>query len=351
MGSPLGPTFANIFLAYYELRWLENCPVEFKPILYRRYVDDIFLLFENEHQHDQFKEYMNSRHPNMKFTDEKESDNVMPFLDILVIRDTNLNTFSTSVYRKETFSGVMTNWNSCTFYGYKIGVIYTTLHRCYMICSSYKHLHDQFEICKGIFQKNGYPLYTIEFCIMRFLNKIFNPEVKEKNVSTVQKISIVMPYLGNMSNFMKKRIKNLVTKNLVNCDLNIIFSSPKRLRDILKFKDQIPLNLRSFVIYKFKCSSCNATYIGKTFRHFKRRAGEHLGVSHLTNKNYKTPTVTAVSQHLQSEKHLACWEDFQVISSEHTRNDLNLRIKESLLIKKLKPSLVNKSSEPLKLFS
>ena len=61
--------------------------------------------------------------------------------------------------------------------------------------------------------------------------------------------------------------------------------------------------------------------------------------------------VTAVSQHLHKEKHLACWDDFKVIGTEHTRNDLNLRIKESLLIKKLNPSLVNNSSEPLKLFS
>ena len=42
MGSPLGPTFANIFLSYYEQIWLKNCPYEFKPVVYRRYVDDTF---------------------------------------------------------------------------------------------------------------------------------------------------------------------------------------------------------------------------------------------------------------------------------------------------------------------
>ena len=26
MGSPLGPTFANIFLSYYEQIWLKMCP-------------------------------------------------------------------------------------------------------------------------------------------------------------------------------------------------------------------------------------------------------------------------------------------------------------------------------------
>ena len=47
MGSPLGPTLANAFLSYHEKTWLENWPSEFKPVLYRRYVDDIFVLFKS----------------------------------------------------------------------------------------------------------------------------------------------------------------------------------------------------------------------------------------------------------------------------------------------------------------
>ena len=33
MGSPLGPTMANVFLSLYEMKWLEQCPNEFKPVL------------------------------------------------------------------------------------------------------------------------------------------------------------------------------------------------------------------------------------------------------------------------------------------------------------------------------
>ena len=47
MGSPLGPTMANVFLSSYEVKWLEQCPKKFKPVFYRRYVDDIFVLFES----------------------------------------------------------------------------------------------------------------------------------------------------------------------------------------------------------------------------------------------------------------------------------------------------------------
>ena len=47
---PLGPTLANICLCYHGKIWLQNCPSEFKPVIYRRSVDDTFLLFSSKHQ-------------------------------------------------------------------------------------------------------------------------------------------------------------------------------------------------------------------------------------------------------------------------------------------------------------
>ena len=48
MGQPLGPTFANIFMCFHEQNWLEQCPSEFAPILYKRYIDDTFVLFKDK---------------------------------------------------------------------------------------------------------------------------------------------------------------------------------------------------------------------------------------------------------------------------------------------------------------
>ena len=45
MGSPLGPHLANIFMSHMEKKWLQDCPDSFKPVLYRRYVDDTFFTF------------------------------------------------------------------------------------------------------------------------------------------------------------------------------------------------------------------------------------------------------------------------------------------------------------------
>ena len=61
MGSPLGPTLANAFLCFHEQIWLDECPNEFKPVYYRIYVDDIFVLFCLE----KFKYYLNSKHRNI----------------------------------------------------------------------------------------------------------------------------------------------------------------------------------------------------------------------------------------------------------------------------------------------
>ena len=47
MGSPLGSSLANAFFVYHEQNWLDNCPLEYRPSYYRRYVDDIFVLFKS----------------------------------------------------------------------------------------------------------------------------------------------------------------------------------------------------------------------------------------------------------------------------------------------------------------
>ena len=48
MGSPLGPTLANAFIYHYEKIWLNECPFQFKPVVYKRYVDDIFVVFKSK---------------------------------------------------------------------------------------------------------------------------------------------------------------------------------------------------------------------------------------------------------------------------------------------------------------
>ena len=63
MGSPLAPVLANFFMGYYEKLWLNNYTGP-KVLYYCRYVDDVICCFKNS--------YLNSCHPNAKFTMETE---------------------------------------------------------------------------------------------------------------------------------------------------------------------------------------------------------------------------------------------------------------------------------------
>ena len=50
MGQSPSPTVANIFLNYFQTKCLAEFPDDFKPQFYRRYLDDTFLIFNNEQQ-------------------------------------------------------------------------------------------------------------------------------------------------------------------------------------------------------------------------------------------------------------------------------------------------------------
>ena len=57
-------------------------------------------------------------------------------------------------------------------------------------------------------------------------------------------------------------------------------------------KDPIPRGLRTCVVYKFLCASCNACYVGETPRHLSTRVREHLisnGTSHIFRYLHNSP--------------------------------------------------------------
>ena len=101
--SPLGPALASIFMCSFKSKWLRNCPNDFKPVFYRRYVDDIFVLFSSPDHADKFREYLSSKHPNIKFSIEKEEDGRLPFLGINIFRENDK--FATKSIEKRPSAG------------------------------------------------------------------------------------------------------------------------------------------------------------------------------------------------------------------------------------------------------
>ena len=347
MGSPLGPTLANIFLCYHEQQWLDNCPMHFKPSYYRRYVDDIFILLPNAESLNQFKQYMNNQHPNMNFTSETEENNSLPFLDVHVTREQSR--FYTSIYRKPTFSGVYTHFSSYLPTVYKESLVSTLLYRAYRICSNWTEIHKETTRIKKLMQGNAYPQQFLDRIISTFYNRINTREslVKDKQSDP---ILLVLPHLGNFTKQLERTIKHSLKSNLPDIKVRFIYRASTRLSMIFNFKDKIPQCLSSNILYKFTCSGCNATYIGETTRHAKHRFHEHMGTSALTGKQLKNPNPTTVLDHTKKCQTKAKRDDFQIIGRDNN-SEYCLRVKESLLIHKYRPQLNIKSqSVKLELF-
>ena len=134
MGSPLRPSFANIFLCYHEQIWLDNCPSSFKPLIYCRYVHNTFVVFKEKDHATLFLDYLNKQHINIEFTLDKEINSKLPFLDLLVQK--NNDKFSYSVFRKQTFSGLGTSFFSTAapilkwipWQPYSLGLLNSVVH-------------------------------------------------------------------------------------------------------------------------------------------------------------------------------------------------------------------------------
>ena len=69
MGTKMAVAFANIFMAEVETEILNQSA--FKPLVWKRYIDDIFSIWNiHKHQVMQFIEIANKHHQTIKFTAE-----------------------------------------------------------------------------------------------------------------------------------------------------------------------------------------------------------------------------------------------------------------------------------------
>ena len=255
------------------------------------------------------------------------------------------NTFVTSVYRKPTFSCVYTHFDSFLPSTYKIGMIYTLVFRYFRICSDGNKFHKEIIFLKDIFLKNGYPTSFIDKCLKKFLDQLF---IKKPQVLTVEKktLTLVLPFLGNLSLQTKTKLQNVLKRVLGCCKIQIVFKSQRNLSNVFRFKDRLPYELISRVVYKLQCGRYNSSYIGETDRHLKVRSGEHIGISPLTFNKVKPSAESSVRDHLLFCDHSPSFDDFTILT--HGNNTFLLEIKESLLIKLIKPELnKNSSSAPL----
>jgi len=150
------------------------------------------------------QEQLNSLHPSLQFTFEKECNQSLPFLDVMVEKAPPK--FVTSVYRKPIFTGQYIRWNSFSPQKRKTNLISTLSHRALSIYSQEK-IQDELDTITSILLNNGSPEHVIKTSISKKIQQ-FNAPVKfglEKSP-----IYLRLPYIGPTSTKFETQIKTAV---------------------------------------------------------------------------------------------------------------------------------------------
>ena len=340
MGSPLGPVLANLFMSVHEKKWLHHYqgpPVRF----YKRYVDDIFLMFDCKDHAYEFLEYLNKQHPCIKFTVEDEQNGKIPFLDVLVSK-LECGQFHTTTYRKPTNTGLLTNFTSFCSFSYKVGLIKTLVDRAYKINSGDISRDTDLSFISKVLQRNLFPQTLIRKVMSSYkepitaISSALNTNPSDK---TKEKRFFKLPFIGAFSSLANKKLLSIVKKYCNDeIDVKFIFETCK-IGQYFSSKDSVPKSLISHVVYHFSCASCGACYIGETARHFEQRVDEHL----------RTDTSSAIYKHLKENnacKRLCNNDCFSILDRGQTKWEL--KVKEAAHIK-LRDPLLNKQVDSYKM--
>ena len=209
MGSPLAPVLANIFMGFYKSIWLNEYNLN-KPKFYLRHVDDILAAFEMEQDLLNFLNFLNNKHPSIKFTIEKQVNHSIAFPSLRVfISVINNQNLTLQIYHKSTYTGLLLNFKSFTSFSYEICLIKCLIDRLFKICNKWRSFHNDIENIKSnLIIKNSYPPFLIDEFIKKYLDHKFSSNKNQlKDISDVYYFKL--PYIGNFSHHIKNKFSKL----------------------------------------------------------------------------------------------------------------------------------------------
>ena len=258
---------------------------------------------------------------------EKEKFKKIAFLDVCI--DRSFLPLKTMVHKKETDTGLLTNFNSFTSFKYKVGLVKTMIDRVFKINSTREGYNKDMKSAKIVLQKNEFPSQLIDKNVKIYLDQ----KNKDKEDTLLENDNCryyKLPYLGRISEYTEKKLKQLIKQFCKKTTSIKLAFKPDKISNYFSIKDKHLEALRSNVVYKFSCAGCNSSYVGYTTRHLSTRIREHLS----TDKN------SHIFKHLNASKECKCKSSellFTILDSAQTK--LALRLKESMWIKWINPNL------------
>ena len=200
-------------------------------------------------------------------------------LDVRASRSTSTNVFTTTIYRKPTFTGIMTHWNSFVAFFYKKASVVSMIQRVLSVCSTYSLLDIGLDEVRYYSHLNGDPRDFVDTRIGIGLTKYLNNNNEESNLPVAecdkQRLYVEVPFIAEQTDLMKKKIQHLTGSIRPDLDVRFVAKPPRVVQTFFPTKDRVPKHLQSNTVYAATCKECGDTYVGMTKRQNLTRLCEH----------------------------------------------------------------------------
>jgi len=222
MGTICAPSYANIFMDKFEKQYIYPF-TKSKSILYRRYIDDIFMIWTGTKQElETFLHNLNTKHRTIKF-DYEINENKIAFLDTIVYKDSD-NNLQTTLYKKPTDRRIYLHNKSEHPYSLKKSIPYSQALRIKRICSTKEEFSKECNTLKEKLLERGYDQNLIENQINKVDAFDRNQLLTKKKKATLNRIPISLTYNRTLPN-----IKSILQKNWnilqINPSLQTVFEN------------------------------------------------------------------------------------------------------------------------------
>ena len=147
---------------------------------------------------------------------ETEKEQRLPFLDVMVIKDTLNNTLTTSVFRKPTHTNRYLHYNSHHHPRIKAGIISCLKHRALTICSN-THIRKELDHLSDVFLTNGYPPRVIHNTLNRQKKTTTTPPSDDPKPAT-----LYLPYIKGVSEKIENKLNHLTSELSLALDLHLV---------------------------------------------------------------------------------------------------------------------------------
>ena len=94
---------------------------------------------------------------------------------------------------------------------------------------------------------------------------------------------------------------------------------------MFRFKDHVPYDLVSGVVYEYMCGRCNSFYYGETKRHLKVSSSGYTGISLLTFKKTKLSKESLICDHLLQCDDNSSFDKFTILAHRNKKYLLEIK--------------------------